>query len=64
MQGQDKACCLKEIAEKLSIDKSNITAYSDSILDLPLLLSAGTAIAVKPDRKLRRFSEIHQWTIL
>ncbi|MES2122117.1 MAG: HAD family phosphatase [Chlamydiota bacterium] len=64
MQGQDKASCLKEIAGKLSIDKSNITAYSDSILDLPLLLSAGTAIAVKPDRKLRRFSEIHQWTIL
>lgn len=64
MQGKDKASCVNEIAQKLSIDRANITAYSDSILDLPLLLSAGTAIAVNPDRKLRRFSENHHWTIL
>jgi HAD superfamily phosphoserine phosphatase-like hydrolase len=64
MQGEEKALCVKEIADKLSIAKDNITAYSDSFLDLPLLLSAGTPIAVNPDRKLRHFSELKNWTIL
>jgi len=64
MQGEDKASCVQEIAKKLSIGKEKITAYSDSFLDLPLLLTAGTPIAVNPDRKLRRFSERHQWSIL
>ena len=64
MQGEEKASCVQEIAGKLSIGKEQITAYSDSFLDLPLLLSAGTPIAVNPDRKLRRFSQQHQWSIL
>jgi HAD superfamily hydrolase (TIGR01490 family) len=64
MQGEEKASCVQEIAKKLSIEKEQITAYSDSFLDLPLLLAAGTPIAVNPDRKLRRFSEQHKWSIL
>lgn len=64
MQGEEKALCVREIARKLSIAKEQITAYSDSILDLPLLLSAGTPVAVNPDRKLRRFSLQQEWTIL
>lgn len=64
MQGEEKASCVQEIASRLSIQKEQITAYSDSFLDLPLLLSAGKAIAVNPDRKLRRFSKQHQWSII
>lgn len=64
MQGEEKAACVQEIAGRLSIGKAQITAYSDSFLDLPLLLSAGKPIAVNPDRKLRRFSQQHQWSIL
>lgn len=64
MQGEEKASCVQEIASKLSIAKDKITAYSDSFLDLPLLLSAGAPVAVNPDRKLRRFSKLHQWSIL
>ncbi len=64
MQGEEKASCVKEIAGKLSIGKEKITAYSDSFLDLPLLLSAGIPVAVNPDRKLRRFSKRHDWFIL
>ncbi len=64
MQGEEKALCVKEIADRLSIAKDKITAYSDSFLDLPLLLSAGTPVAVNPDRKLRRFSELQNWAIL
>ena len=64
MQGEDKASCVQEIADKLCIGKEQITAYSDSFLDLPLLLKAGTPIAVNPDRKLRRFSKQNKWLIL
>jgi HAD superfamily hydrolase (TIGR01490 family) len=64
MQGAEKASCVQEIAARLSIGKEQITAYSDSFLDLPLLLTAGTPIAVNPDRKLRRFSEANKWSIL
>ena len=64
MQGEDKACCVQEVARKLAIRKQHITAYSDSYLDLPLLLAAGSPIAVNPDRKLRRFSEQNKWPIL
>jgi HAD superfamily hydrolase (TIGR01490 family) len=64
MQGKDKAFYAQEVASKLSIGKQQITAYSDSFLDLPLLLAAGSPIAVNPDRKLRRFSEANKWPIL
>lgn len=64
LQGADKAQCVKEVAEKLNLDKEKITAYSDSILDLPLLLCAGTPVAVNPDRKLRKFSLEMNWVIL
>jgi HAD superfamily hydrolase (TIGR01490 family) len=64
MQGEEKASCVKEIAKKLSISKEKITAYSDSFLDMPLLLSAGTPIAVNPDDKLRYHSKAHGWSIL
>ncbi len=64
MQGDEKAFCVKEIADKFSISKDKITAYSDSFLDLPLLLTAGTPVAVNPDRKLRSFSLQHDWSIL
>ena len=64
MQGDEKASCVHEIASKLSIEKDKITAYSDSFLDLPLLLTAGTPVAVNPDRKLRRLSLQNEWLIL
>lgn len=64
MQGEEKAVCVQEISDKLGIAKEQITAYSDSFLDLPFLLTAGTAIAVNPDRKLRRFSEQNNWSII
>ncbi len=64
MQGEEKASCVQEIASRLAIGKDKITAYSDSFLDLPFLLTAGTPIAVNPDRKLRRFCVENQWLIL
>ena len=64
MQGRDKAFCAQETAEMLAIPRQNIEAYSDSILDEPLLSIAGLAIAVNPDRKLRHLCQIRSWHIL
>jgi HAD superfamily hydrolase (TIGR01490 family) len=64
MEGEEKASCVREIAARLSISKERIAAYSDSIHDLPLLLSVGTPVAVNPDRKLRQFSLERHWAIL
>lgn len=64
MQGEDKALCVKEVAGKLDLGKEKITAFSDSFLDLPLLLTAGTPVAVNPDSELLKFSQKMQWAIL
>jgi phosphoserine phosphatase len=63
-QGEEKAKYVNEIASQLHISKEDVTAYSDSYLDLPFLLTAGTPIAVNPDRKLKKYSESHSWTVL
>jgi HAD superfamily hydrolase (TIGR01490 family) len=64
MQGEDKAQAMLEIAGRLGIKKENITAYSDSSLDLPLLLAAGNAVAVNPDKKLQKVCQELNWRVL
>jgi putative phosphoserine phosphatase / 1-acylglycerol-3-phosphate O-acyltransferase len=64
MQGEDKASRVLKGAEQLGVASSQITAYSDSIWDLPLLLAAGEAVAVRPDRKLRSIARQAEWNIL
>lgn len=61
LQGEEKAACVEEIIKTFKIEKKDITAYSDSYLDLPLLLTAGTPVVVGPDKKLKVFSQLHQW---
>jgi HAD superfamily hydrolase (TIGR01490 family) len=64
VQGEEKAAFVCKIAKKLHLDKTEITAYSDSYLDLPFLLSAGNVVAVNPDRKLLRLSKRRCWTVI
>lgn len=64
IQGSEKAAFVRCYAAQLGIDKSNITAYSDSILDVLFLQSAGQKVAVMPDRQLRALCQRHQWHIL
>jgi len=64
MQGEEKAEHLMHLSRHLSVKKEKIFAYSDSYHDLPFLLSAGTPIAVNPDRKLRLFSFQNHWHII
>src|SRR6202020_1816615 len=41
LAGNEKAAYSEQCRKKLGIEKCRITAYSDSILDLPMLQSAG-----------------------
>lgn len=64
MQGEEKASFVKQLSRKIGIKKNDVTAYSDSFLDLPLLLSAGNAVAVNPDKKLLQVSMQKQWNVI
>jgi len=64
LEGKDKAKHILKIAKKLGIFLEQITAYSDSVLDLEFLQVAGKPIAVNPDKKLRAISIKNQWSII
>lgn len=62
--GVEKVQRAQQVSERLNISHRNIVAYSDSISDLPLMEFAGKAIAVNPDRKLKKIAEKRDWEIL
>lgn len=64
MQGEDKAEYLKQLTHRMGITSNEITAYSDSYLDLPFMKAAGTPIGVNPDRTLRKMCQLYKWEIL
>jgi len=64
VSGEEKAVYIKELIKKLKTVEERVTAYSDSHLDLPFLKSAGTPIAVNPNRKLLKISKAFSWEIL
>ena len=45
-------------------DFKNVTFYSDSMNDFPLLLAANKPIAVNPDNKLREECKKRSWEII
>jgi HAD superfamily hydrolase (TIGR01490 family) len=61
---EGKAACIRELAEREGIDLAASTAYSDSHSDLPFLKAVGHAVAVNPDRALRRCAAEHGWPVL
>jgi len=62
--GEDKARYIKRLSVRLNIPLSSFTMYSDSHLDLPALDIAGKAVAVAPDRKLKKVCKQKEWEIL
>lgn len=62
VSGEQKADVLRELVDTLSFKSS--TAYSDSCLDIPFLAAASTAVAVRPDRCLRKQSVLRGWSII
>lgn len=64
MCGEDKAQYVKKLADQMSLSRSDITVYSDSHLDLPILKMAGQAVAVGPNFYLKRLCLQNGWEIL
>lgn len=64
MQGGDKARFIAQLCEQYGLSKQDVTAYSDSSLDLPFLEAAGNPVAVNPDRRLRKICKERQWPII
>lgn len=62
--GPEKLRRVTEFIEAQGTGLEDITFYSDSRLDLPLLHAAGRAVAVNPDPGLRRVARENGWDIV
>ena len=61
--GEGKAEGIRATADREGIDLAGSFAYSDSATDLPMLEAVGNAVAVNPDRDLRREAEKRGWQV-
>ena len=66
LEGQQKAIRLQHWAKEIGVAQEDITVYTDSHLDLPILkaVGKGKVVAVRPDRKLLHICRAHAWEIL
>jgi HAD superfamily hydrolase (TIGR01490 family) len=64
LHADNKAECVRELAEAHGFDLAESTAYSDSHTDIPFLEAVGKPVAVNPDRELRRVAVERGWPIL
>ena len=63
LHGPAKAEAINALAVREGLDLARSTAYSDSINDLPMLSTVGTAVAINPDAKLRAHARAQGWRI-
>jgi len=63
LHGPLKAKAIVSLAGERGIDLADSSAYSDSINDLPMLLSVRFPNAVTPDRELARKAALSDWPI-
>jgi len=62
--GAAKVQIAEQWAQQQGIDLADCSFYSDSYTDRPMLEKVGTAVAVNPDRRLRKHAQKQGWTIL
>lgn len=63
LHGPGKKHAVAALAASSGLDLQRCTAYSDSANDIPMLSMVGTAVAINPDRKLRRYAKKMGWTL-
>jgi HAD superfamily hydrolase (TIGR01490 family) len=61
---EEKAAVLEALAREHGVAYGNITAYGDSIYDLPLLRAVGTPVVVRPDEELLAVAEESGWEVI
>ena len=64
LHAENKAACVRELAESRGYSLAECTAYSDSHTDVPFLEAVGHSVAVNPDRALRRIAIARGWPVL
>ncbi|HEY2373176.1 MAG TPA: HAD-IB family hydrolase [Gaiellaceae bacterium] len=64
LHAENKAACVRELAESRGYELASCTAYSDSHTDIPFLETVGRSVAVNPDRALRRVAAERGWPVL
>ena len=62
--GDKKKIAVAEWLKKQQIDPQDVCFYSDSYTDIPLMEYCGRAIAVNPDRFLKREAKKRGWQIM
>jgi len=62
--GPKKLEVAREWMERRGVSAADVSFYSDSYVDIPLLEFCGRAVAVNPDRALERESRKRGWEIL
>ena len=59
-----KLAIAEKLVRELGMGWREVSAYGDSIHDLPLLDAAGNPVAVRPDKRLRKIALDRGWEIL
>jgi HAD superfamily hydrolase (TIGR01490 family) len=62
--GEGKEILARRFAERRGVDLADCWFYSDSLADVPLLEAVGHAVAVNPQRAVRRIATEKGWPIL
>ena len=62
--GEGKARAILDLAREWNLDLARCSAYSDSAADLPMLETVGHAVAVNPDRELRKVAMQRGWPVV
>jgi HAD superfamily hydrolase (TIGR01490 family) len=62
--GADKVAMAGELAHAHGAELADVTAYADSIHDLPLFLAVGKPVAVRPDERLAAEARARGWEVL
>lgn len=63
LHGPGKKHAVAALATIEGLDMARCTGYSDSSNDVPMLTMVGTAVAVNPDRTLKRIAEERGWPV-
>lgn len=64
LAGQEKVAAIENYCREYNVDTEHSKAYSDSLSDVPMLEALGLAVAVNPDRHLRKIAVKKKWSIL
>jgi len=64
LHGVHKARVLQDLSQKHNYDLQRSFAYSDSVNDLPMLLSVGNPLVVNPNEDLARIARKNSWVEL